>query len=131
MMNKTNQHLWKILGCSKMIKRTNEKLWEILVPVFDDKHSDKHNMEWPVEYHQKWDQHVRQIAGGLTINKIVRGIWTCPNTKIIFHEQMIPVRIFCTLKEIEEIIDFTLKYYDQEAIMCYLISDTVFIKYKE
>lgn len=109
------------------MKQTNQKLWEILVPVFDD----KHKMEWSVEYHHEWDKHVRGISGGLTINKRARGIWTSPGTEKIFQEKVIPVRIFCSMLEIEEIIDYTLEYYDQEAVMCYLISDTVFIKYKE
>lgn len=104
-----------------------QKLWEILVPVFDD----KYNVEWSIQYHHEWDQYVRKIAGGLTINKRVRGIWKCPDTKKIFQEKMIPVRIFCTLEEIEEIVDFTIKHYEQKAVMFYLISDTIFIKYKD
>lgn len=109
------------------MRETNQKLWEILVPVFND----KTKCEFTVEYHHKWDNHVRKIAGGLTINKRARGIWTNPDTEKIFQEKVIPVRIFCSMYEIEEIIDYTLEYYKQEAVMCYLISDTVFIKYKD
>lgn len=109
------------------MRETNQKLWEILIPVFND----KTKCEFTIKYHHEWDKHVRKIAGGLTINKRARGIWTNPDTEKIFQEKVIPVRIFCSMYEIEEIIDYTLEYYEQEAIMCYLISDTVFIKYKD
>ena len=109
------------------MEKTPQKLWEILVPVYDD----KSNCEWHINYHQEWDRYVREIAGGLTINKRARGIWKCPDTKRIFQEKMIPVRIFCSLDEIEEIADFTIKHYEQKAIMFYLISDTIFIKHKD
>lgn len=115
------------------MEKINQKLWEILVPVFEiiDPVGEKYNVEWSVEYHHEWDQYVREIAGGLTINKRARGIWTSPETGKIFQEKMIPVRIFCTLEKIEEIADFTIKHYKQKAIMFYLISDTIFIKYKD
>ena len=108
------------------MKQTNQKLWEILVPVFDE----KYKVEWSIQYHHEWDQHVRKIAGGLTINKRARGIWTNPTGKI-FQEKVIPVRIFCSKEEIEEIVDFTIEHYEQEAVMCYMISDTIFIKYRK
>jgi hypothetical protein len=47
-----------------------------------------------------------------------------------FIERMIPVRVIATRKEIEEIIDMTMIYYDQLAILAYKISNEVILKHK-
>jgi hypothetical protein len=41
---------------------------------------------------------------------------------------MIPVRIACTQDQIETIADWTAKYYEQQAVMYYRVSDYVVIK---
>lgn len=46
----------------------------------------------------------------------------------LFIERMIPVRIAATRSQIDTIIDMTMSYYDQLAVMCYCISETVIIK---
>lgn len=38
---------------------------------------------------------------------------------------MIPVRIACTEDDIDSIINLTMKYYNQEAVMSYQISEHV------
>jgi hypothetical protein len=43
---------------------------------------------------------------------------------------MIPVRIMATREEIELVVDLTLKYYDQLAVLCFKISDEVILKFK-
>jgi len=35
-----------------------------------------------------------------------------------------------TREEIEQVVDLTLKYYDQLAVLCYKISDEVILRYK-
>lgn len=60
-----------------------------------------------------------------------RGQWINPNTGELFRERMIPVRIMATRDEILKVIDLTLKYYDQLAVLCYKISDEVILKFKE
>ncbi len=78
-----------------------------------------------------WDQKVRQIANGLTILAPAKGQWVS-QTGELFAERMIPVRIACTKDQIELISDMTAAYYDQLAIMYYLVSEVVVIKhYKE
>ncbi|MBW2969262.1 hypothetical protein KY314_04050 [Candidatus Woesearchaeota archaeon] len=100
----------------------NKKLWEILVPA-----------EWnwgckiPIDHHRNWDDKVREIAEGLTILKTARGHWVSKRNNR-FIEKMIPVRIMCTEKEINEIADFTAGHYGQQAVMFYKISDEVIIK---
>jgi len=59
-----------------------------------------------------------------------RGQWINPNTGELFNERMIPVRIIATKEEIDKVIDLTLVYYDQLAVLCYKISDEVIIKYR-
>jgi hypothetical protein len=59
-----------------------------------------------------------------------KGQWVSPEGKY-FQERMIPVRIACTRAQIDKIIDITLKYYEQEAVMCYRISDLVIIRGKD
>lgn len=107
-------------------------LWEILVPTkINRKNPNTGQKElWPVtrKYHKVWDAQVREISGGLTIFTPAKGHWINPK-KEIFVERMIPVRIYCSFEEIENIADFTAKYYNQEAVMFYKISDAVTIKH--
>ena len=98
-----------------------QELWEILVPTIMD--------EKPVRtrYHKNWDDKVRKISGGLTILKPAKGQWVSPSGKL-FDERMIPVRIACTEKQIEKIMDITLQHYRQEEVMAYRVSDLIKFK---
>ena len=100
-------------------------LWEILVPT--EKRVPTRNKYYTTRYHRDWDSKVRAIAGGLTIMSPVKGEWLSEN-KELYRERMIPVRIVGTRRQIEEIVEFTLKYYDQLAVLCYKISDEVILK---
>jgi hypothetical protein len=57
-----------------------------------------------------------------------KGSWICPAGNL-FTERMIPVRIACTFTQIEAIAELTAKYYKQQAVMYYRISDYVTIKH--
>jgi hypothetical protein len=59
-----------------------------------------------------------------------KGQWVSPDGQL-FKERMIPVRIMATREQIDTIIDLTLEYYDQLAVMCYKISDEVILRAKE
>jgi len=59
-----------------------------------------------------------------------KGKWVSPSGDV-FHERMIPVRIIATREQILDIIDMTMEYYEQEAILAYRISDEVILKHKE
>lgn len=99
-------------------------LWEILVPRCSNK-----GVEYPVEYHRVWDEKVREIAGGITILRTAKGHWINPTGRI-FVEEMIPVRIYCTEESIDKIIDLTMGYYEQEAVLAYEISRNVKLRHK-
>jgi hypothetical protein len=101
---------------------TDCKMWEILVPC-------KWNDDKPVRtrHHKEWDKRVRKITGGLTILPPTKGIWV--NEGKIYEERMIPVRIACTDKQINEIMDMTAQHYKQLAVLCTLISENVLIKH--
>ncbi len=77
-------------------------------------------------FHQVWDSKVRKISGGLTIMKTAKGNWISPDGRL-FIEKMIPVRICCTEPQIHEIADMTAKYYRQEAVMFYRVSDLILV----
>jgi hypothetical protein len=98
-------------------------MWEILVPTV-------RNDGRPIRtrFHRVWDTKVREITGGLTILPVAKGQWVSPSGEL-FLERMIPVRIACTRKQIEEIIQMTIKYYEQQAVLAYLISETVLIRF--
>lgn len=98
------------------------EIWEILVPT-------KTNTGVPVSTrrHQEWDRRIRRIAGGLTVLQPAHGQWVS-GLGVLAIERMIPVRIACTEEEINKIADITADFYEQEAVMFYRISDTVFIK---
>lgn len=99
-------------------------LWEILVPTVRND-----GRPFRTRYHRVWDEKVRAISGGLTIMPVAKGQWVSPKGEI-FKERMIPVRIVCNEDQINQIIDYSLKYYDQEAIMATKISSQVILKYR-
>lgn len=102
-----------------------KELWEILVPTV-------HSNGKPIRtrYHRVWDAKVREISGGLTIHTPAKGQWVHPEDGTLFDERMIPVRIMCTRAQIDKIIDVTLVYYDQIAVMAYKVSDEIILKYR-
>ncbi len=57
---------------------------------------------------------------------VAKGQWI--NGDSLFIERMIPVRIACSREQIDKVIGFTLSYYEQIAVMAYLISEEVIIK---
>jgi hypothetical protein len=101
-------------------------LWEILVPTTRSNPIGK-NPYYRVRHHRVWDEFVRTLTGGLSIIPPLKGQWVAPDGTL-FKERMIPVRIFCGEEEIEKIAAFTLKHYEQLAVMYYKISDYVVIK---
>lgn len=100
-------------------------MWEILVPTV--RPNTDGTRFFTARYHRIWDAKVREISGGLTIMPPSKGQWVSPHG-ILFTERMIPVRIMATREQIEEIMDYTAEYYQQEAVMCYKVSDTVILK---
>jgi hypothetical protein len=100
------------------------QMWEVLVPTIRNDGRPIHT-----RFHKVWDEKVRALTGGLTILPVNKGQWISPNGTL-FIERMIPVRISCTIEQINKIIDLTLAYYEQEAVLAYLISESVIIKYK-
>jgi hypothetical protein len=106
---------------------SDRKMWEILVPTERRLQPGKY---YTTRYHRVWDEKVRAITGGLTIMVPARGQWIDPITGELFRERMIPVRILATREQIEKVVDLTLSYYDQLAVLCYKISDEVILKYQ-
>lgn len=99
------------------------ELWEILVPTVSNE-----GKPYRTRYHRVWDAKVRLLTGGLTVLKPAVGQWVSPDGEL-FRERMIPVRIACSRDQIEQIIDLTIKYYDQLAVMAVKISEEVIIKH--
>jgi hypothetical protein len=101
-------------------------MWEVLVPTV--KPNTEGTKFFTTRYHRLWDAKVIAISGGLTIMTPSKGQWVSPcGTK--FTERMIPVRVVCTRDEIDQVIDITLAHYEQEAVLCYKISEEVIFKY--
>lgn len=98
------------------------KLFEILIPC-------QTNDNQPIDdfTHKVWDAMVREITGGLTIMPTVKGQWVSPSDKLL-AEKMIPVRIATTYLQMEKIADITAKFYEQRAVMFYLVGECVTIK---
>ena len=91
-------------------------LYEILVPC-------QWNNNAPVRtrHHREWDRKVREISGGITIFAPVKGQWLSTD-EVLFEDRMIPVRVYCTPKEMENIVKLTIKHYEQLAVMYYVVS---------
>lgn len=103
-----------------------KSLWEILVPTI-------HRVSQRpirVRYHRVWDAAVRRICGGLTIAAPVKGEWLASDGEL-FRDRMIPVRIVATREEIDVVVNMTLEYYDELAVLCYKLSDEVILKHQE
>lgn len=83
---------------------------------------------YKLKHHKVWDEYVQSISGGLTIFEPANGRWISASGDL-FAERMIPVRIFCTRTQINQIIDFTISHYNQLAVMCYRVSDEVIIRH--
>jgi hypothetical protein len=101
-------------------------LWEILVPTTMNNPSNPCR----IGHHREWDKRVRKISGGLTILEPAKGQWIDAETKTLYEERVIPVRIACSEEEINKIIDMTIQHYRQEAVMAYLVSEKVIIRRK-
>ncbi len=99
-------------------------LWEILVPTVRP-----NGKPISTRFHKVWDEKVHAISGGMTVLTPTKGQWISPDGEL-FIERMIPVRIVATREEIELIIDLTIVYYEQQAILAYKISDEVILRYK-
>lgn len=117
-------------------------MWEILVPTekrvkeprvpgdtFENTVDPNLKNYYTTRYHRVWDAKVRAITGGLTVLTPAKGQWVSPDGEL-FIERMIPVRIVATRPQIEQIIDMTMVYYDQLAILCFKISDEVILKHR-
>ena len=98
-------------------------LWEVLVPTVSNT-----GRPFRTRHHRVWDKKVRAIAGGLTLIKPVSGQWVAP-CGTLFSERMIPVRVACTAKQMEQIADWVAKHYLQLAVMYWKVSDEVVIKH--
>jgi hypothetical protein len=101
-------------------------MWEILVPTIRRKDSKPNK----TRFHRVWDKKVQDITNGLTILSPTKGYWKSPYGED-FIERMIPVRIMATREEIDKIVDMTMEYYDQLAVMAYKVSDEVILKHNE
>lgn len=101
-----------------------KSMWEILVPT-------QLNCGKPIRtrQHREWDTRVRRISGGLTVLSPAKGQWIS-NDGDLYKERMIPVRIICSREEIEKIIDITMAFYDQLAVLAYKVSDEVILRHK-
>jgi hypothetical protein len=102
----------------------SKKLWEILVPTVRN-----NGKPYRTRYHRVWDKMVRTISGGLTILPPSKGQWIAPDGTL-FSERMIPVRILATSEEMDRIIDMTIVYYDQIAVLAYVVSSEVILRYR-
>lgn len=103
---------------------SDKNLWEILVPTVRND-----GRPFRTRYHRVWDAKVREVSGGLTLLPVVKGQWLDGN--VLYHnERMIPVRIIATREEIEKIIDMTIVYYEQEAVLAYRVAEEVILRNK-
>lgn len=98
-------------------------MWEILVPT---ERPDGRPIK--TRFHRVWDKRVYDMCGGLTILNATKGKWVCPKGEL-YAERMIPVRVVATRAQINKIIDFTLDYYEQLAVLAYKVSDEVILRH--
>jgi hypothetical protein len=101
------------------------KLFEILVPtIYGDTMKPIRT-----KHHKKWDERVKKLSGGLTILTPGKGVWVHEGKDYV--ERVIPVRIMCEEKVMEQIVKITLQHYRQKAVMYYVLSTECYIVSKE
>ncbi|NJO59878.1 MAG: hypothetical protein HC836_16835 [Richelia sp. RM2_1_2] len=100
----------------------SRSLWEILIP----KTSNDGTVISPCVRHS-WDEEIRKISGGLTVLSPVEGHWIA-ESGALFKEEMVPVRVLATPKEMEKIIDLTFVHYKQESVLAYELSKNYILK---
>jgi hypothetical protein len=100
------------------------QLWEILIPTV---RPDGRPIR--TRFHKVWDEKIRAISGGLTIMPVAKGQWVHQDQ--LFDERMIPVRIIATRIQMDKIIELTMTYYNQLAVLAYKISNEVILKKRE
>lgn len=98
------------------LHQSSKVLWEVLVPTVRNDGRPIHT-----RFHRIWDNKVKDISGGLTILHPTVGYWIDEDSKTQ-KERMIPVRIICTVEQFKQILDLTIKYYEQKAICWYRLS---------
>lgn len=102
------------------------ELYEILVPTM------MNGLPVRTRHHKEWDKVVRNMTGGMTILKPAKGQWLDELSGNTLHEErVIPVRLACTYIQLHKVIEFTLKHYNQLAVMAYKVSDEVYIVRRE
>lgn len=105
-----------------------KQVWEIYVPTVHQ------NSNKPIKarYHRVWDRKVLDITGGLSVYNPIVGIWKSDESGEVYNERMIPVRIVATRDEVEKVIEETFKHYpDEEAILCYRLSQETIMRYRK
>ena len=71
----------------------------------------------------KWSKYLIKAAKGFTILDPVAGVW---NTE---WEEMTPIQVYTEdRKVLNKILQFALRYFDQEEIFCFKVSDEVIIQ---
>ena len=119
--------------------QVNRYMYEILVPATltlqDEPDTipqwvrwDEGNETWKIRRrrHRQWDEFVLSLTGGLTILRPSKGKWVHPEGTLL-EEVMIPVKVCCTHEQMQEIAEFTLNHYLQDAILFYRTSSEVVI----
>lgn len=97
-----------------------KRMWMLFVPTV-------RNDGRPIRlrFHKVWDEKVKEITGGLTINPPTKGIWVSEEGDE-YHERMIPVSIMATRDEIARICEFTKSYYDQIEVLAYEVGSVYY-----
>ena len=98
------------------------KLWEILIPI-----ADNDGVRFKPEQHREWDNIVRKMSGGLTIFKPATGEWINANGAVM-RDKLIPVAFMADDAQARAISAMSKGFYKQEAMMLYVLSETVFIE---
>jgi hypothetical protein len=124
--------MWEILvPTEKRIKSPPPPEYRVGIPNYPaELEAWQKRNSYTTRYHRVWDAEVRRITGGLTVLTPAKGQWVAPDGEL-FCERMIPVRIMGTRSQIDQIIDFTLMYYDQLAVFCAKVSDEVIIRHRK
>jgi len=99
-----------------------DEMWEFLLPMIN---VARHRITF-TEY-LEWGNEVKKITTGLVLLPFENASW-CDSDGVLFKDGMVPVRVTCNKEHVQDIIELTLTYYQQPAIMAYKISDTCVVR---
>jgi hypothetical protein len=93
-------------------------VWRVMVPVY---YNDGRRI--PDRVHLEWQDEVVKISRGWTMHATALGAWLEDGASLPLIEDMRPVDILCTEKQLDIIIPVTGRLFKQKVVFAYKLTE--------